>query len=194
MLPQRKGPSGPKNNDFTGVEAWDTVRENFQFPATDIATAAELPSLPRDSIGTPLGVDLGTWVPGDYLHVRWAGSASGILSPGASGLLVPKVQVGGDDFKFIDNGAQIGLVGIPGALVYAFGDCIVRLDTNDEVRVELGIALIEGAPGDRLDLFGGPLSFVTPVFASTWLMARRIAASQIISIPPVALSPLPIPS
>ncbi len=181
--------------NIVGVEGWDTVRETVAVAAApDVATAAAAPAIPRDALGTPLEVSLGAWRSGDFLRVDWAASAFAVpLSPGASGTLVPRVLVGANPPAFVDNGSQIGLVGVPGTLVYAFGSCLVPIVTSDVVRVQLGIMLLQGAPGDGLSLPGGPMLVSAGVVASTWLRAARVPAGNVLSAPPAALTPLPIP-
>lgn len=197
VQPLRKGPSGPIADDIAsgGPEGYDTVIETFtQNAVATIAEAAQLPSLPRDSLGNPLHIEMGAWTSGDYLEVTWAASGSALLRTGGLGILVPKVSIGGGAYQFVNNGAQFGVLGVPGSFVYTTGLCVVQLNTDEEVDVELGIFLKEGQAGDQLVVYGGPLSIITPVFSSTWMKARRVPASQIVQAPATILSDLPIPS
>lgn len=194
---QRVSPSGVYVDSGGILWGSDAVQESYQFPAAaTLADAAALPALPRNVAGDPLAVTFPAWRSGNVLRVRWAASATGILSPGASGVLVPRVSVAGGAFQFVQNGAQIGLVGVPGALVYAFGECALALATAGPVVVQLGIALVRGAPGDRLDIQGGPLTLADPpTFASTWLFADRFPSAAVLPTSTLAtLAALPIPT
>jgi len=179
-----------------GLERWDTIRETVTVAAqATTAAAAAAPAIPRNLAGDPLEVTFPSWVSGSYLRVDWAGSAFGTLTVGASGFLVPRVLIAGSPDGYLDNGSQLGLVGVPGILMYAFGSAVVQLNTTAAVTVQLGIVLIEGAPGDNLVLPGGPmdLSVGPPVAGSTWIRGAMIPQG-LISAPPAVVSPLPIPS
>jgi hypothetical protein len=173
----------------------DTVQEALIVNAEMVlATAAQVPPIPRNLAGDPLQVTFPRWISGDGLRITWSSGALASLGVGSFGLIVPLVDIGGG-FKYVDNGSQFPLLGVPGTFSGSYGLCaFVPTGVTSPPRVRLGLLLFDPNGGGAIQIAGTTINIAQDSAASVWLQAEAIPAPTIVQIPTVTLRDPPVPT